>query len=191
MKRALVIGIIAAAVVLAPAAAGASTKHVVLALNRTDGRAVVEASAEYRTVTNGVVDQVNYAGAGASCVDCQTVAAAYQIVLVTKDWRTFKPRNEAAALNVKCDECLTWAAAKQVIVATGGPATLTDAGRARLGALEARVEALEPNLATMSLETLIAELDAAYAELLAIAQEEVVRTDGGQPDAELVAARST
>ncbi len=84
---------------------------------------------------------------------------------MTKDWRTFSPRNTAFAANVKCEECLTWASAKQVIVATGGPAELSQAGRARLQALETRVEALEGGLATMTLEALLVELDAAYAEL--------------------------
>jgi len=35
------------------------------------------------------------------------------------------------------------------------------------------------------------ELDAAYAELLAIAEEEIVRTDGGPNDATVLAARSS
>ena len=100
------------------------------------------------------VDQINYARADASCVDCQTVAVAFQLVLVTKDRRKFAPRNRADSVNMLCEECLTWASAKQVIVATGGPATLSQAGQARMLALEARIEALEPDLPRMSLEAL-------------------------------------
>ena len=189
MTRILVSAVVAAAVVLAPGAAGASDQNVAIARSETDGAAVVVASVQYRKAGK-IVDPVNYAEAKASCVGCQTVAAAFQLVLVTKDWRTLAPHNEAVAVNVLCDECLTWATAKQVIVATGGPASLTDVGRARMQALEVRIEDLEPRLATMGLDTLLAELDAAYAELLAIADEEVVRTDGGPQDAEVVAARS-
>ena len=74
-------------------------------------------------------------------------------MFVTKDWRTLTPHNGAVAANVLCEGCLTWAVAKQVFVVTGGPATLSEAGHARLRALEARVEALEGGLATATLET--------------------------------------
>ena len=187
--RNLLAAVIAAGVVLAPMAAGAIDVNWAYARNRTDGAAVVDASVKYSKAGKDV-DQINYARADASCVDCQTVAAAFQLVLVTKDPRKFAPRNRADSVNTLCEECLTWASAKQVIVATGGPATLSQAGQARMRALEAHIEALEPELATMSLQTLHAELDAAYGEFLAIAQEEVVRTDGGPNDARVVDTRS-
>ena len=39
----------------------------------------------------------------ANCVDCQTFAAAFQIVLVPLDWDTFIPHNEAFAGNLACE----------------------------------------------------------------------------------------
>ena len=189
MTRNLLAVVAAAGVILAPMAAGATDANVAVARNRSDGAALVEASMQY-SKAGKTVDQINYARADASCIDCQTVAVAFQLVLATKDWRTFAPRNRADSANVLCEACLTWASAKQVIVATGGPATLSRTGQARMLALEARVEALEPDLPGMSLEALQAELDAAYGEFLAIAQEEVVRTDGGYNDSQVVDTRS-
>lgn len=190
MTRALLAAVAAIAVVLAPTAADASDGNVALALNGTDGAAVAEASVQYRVAANGVVDEENRAYAGARCSDCQTFAAAFQIVLITRDYDTFVPYNEAYAVNLVCEECLTWASAKQVLVATGGPASLTGAGRQRMRALEERLEALEADLPVMALDELVAEVDAAFAELLDIAATEVVRHDGGPYDTEVVGTRS-
>jgi hypothetical protein len=189
--RALLASLTATTLVLAPTAAGAAGDNIVTATNEVDGAAVVEASVQYRVVANGVVDQENAAYALASCVDCQTLAAALQLVVVTRDWHTLVPHNEAFAANVLCEECLTWASAKQVIVATDGPAALTGAGHIRMRALENRLEALEASLPTLSLGDLAAELDAAFAELLAIAQDEVRRIDAAPQAARVVAIRSS
>ena len=189
--RTLAASLAAAVLAFSPGTAGASDSNVATAVNETDGAAVVAASVQYRIVPNGVVDETNFARAGASCVDCQTLAAAFQLVVVTREWREFVPENEATALNVLCADCLTWASAKQIIVATGGPATLTGEGHIRMQALEDRLLALESSLPTMSLAALQAELDAAFGEFLAIAQQEVRRIDGGPEDAEVVATRSS
>ena len=84
----------AAGVVLAPMAAGASSSNRGGRPQPHRRSGVVEASVQY-SKAGKVVDQINYARAEASCVDCQTVAVAFQLVLVTKDWRTFSPRNRA------------------------------------------------------------------------------------------------
>jgi putative peptide zinc metalloprotease protein len=189
--RALFSATLAAAVLLAPLAAAASAENLAVATNQTDGAAVAEASVQSRVAPNGVVDEENVAQAAASCTDCQTFAAAFQIVLITKDYDTFVPHNEAFAANVLCEECLTWASAKQVLVATGGPASLTGAGHQRMQALEDRLEALEADLPVLTLPALVAEVDAAFEELLDIARTEVRRHDGGPHDTEVVATRSS
>ncbi|HEX2048668.1 MAG TPA: hypothetical protein VHF27_12950, partial [Acidimicrobiales bacterium] len=182
---------VAAGVLLAPTAAGASDENVAVATNQTDGAAVAEASVQFRMAPNGVIDEENTAHALASCGDCQTLAVAFQLVLVPRDFHTLVPRNEAVAGNLACEECLTWASAKQVFVVTGGPASLTGAGHQRIRDLEARVEALEAELPTLTLAELAAEVDAAFEELLDVARTEVRRHDGGPQDAEVVATRSS
>ncbi|MGH9223697.1 MAG: hypothetical protein ACRD2W_07895 [Acidimicrobiales bacterium] len=58
-------------------------------------------------------------------------------------------------------------------------------------ALERRLQALEADLPALSLQALLGELDAAFGELLDIAQAEVVLDDGGPSDAEVVATRAS
>jgi putative peptide zinc metalloprotease protein len=191
IARVLLSGTVALALALTPTAAGAGDDNVAVATNETAGAAVAEASVQYRVAPNGVVDEQNLAYAAARCTDCQTFAAAFQIVLVTRDFRTFVPHNEASALNLQCAECLTWASAKQIIVVTGGPATLSGAGHIRMRLLEERLEALEDELPAIGLGTLAAEVDAAYDELLDIARTEVVLHDGAPADVEIAATRSS
>ena len=191
MARGLLSAFTAATLSFAPTAAGASDENVVVASNQTDGAAVVAAGVQYRIAPNGVVDEENRAYAGASCTGCQTVAAAFQLVLVTREYRTFVPQNEAFAANVACEECLTWASAKQVIVVTDGPATLSGAGHLRMQALEERIQALQSDLPAMTLTGLFLELDGAFAELLDIARTEIVNHDGGPANAEIAATNES
>ncbi len=191
MIRTLLSALAAVALVLAPTAAGASDENAAVATNETDGAAVAEASVQYRVAPNGVVDEENVAYAVASCADCQTLAVAFQLVLVPRDFHTLVPHNEAVAGNVACAECLTFASAKQVFVATGGPAFLTGAGHNRMRMLEAGLEALETQLSSMTVVELVGAVDAAFAELLDIAATEIMRIDGGPADAEVVATRSS
>lgn len=192
LARTFLSSAVALSVILTPTAAAAGHDNVVVAVNRTDGAPLVRASVEYRKVSNGRVDQENRAYAAASCTGCQTLAAAFQLILVTKPASTLAPYNEAFVANVECVECVTWASAKQVVVDTGGKAELTEAGRARLRAVEDGLWALEDELPAMTLGELQAAVDAAYAEFLDIAQTEIVRTDGGDDDdARVVMARSS
>lgn len=179
---------LAAGLLLAPTAAGAAGENVVVATNQTDGAAVVRANVQYRVSADKVVDEENVARALANCVDCQTFAAAFQIVLVPLDWDAFVPHNEAFAGNLACEGCVTFATAKQIFVATGGPAYMTGSGHLRLRALQARLQSLD--LASLTLTELVAEADAAYAELLDIATTEIVRVDRTPNDARVVATRS-
>ena len=190
MVRGLVSALVAATVVLAPTAAGASDNNIVVASNQTDGAALVRAGVQYRVAPNGVVDEENGAYAGANCSDCQTFAAAFQLVLVTREYRTFVPKNEAFAANVVCESCLTWAAAKQVIVVTDGPAALSGAGHLRLQAIEDRLNALQAGLASMSLSALAGEVSAATEELLDVARTEIMDL-AGRPAAAEVSAFSS
>jgi|GraSoiStandDraft_46_1057282.scaffolds.fasta_scaffold310674_1 putative peptide zinc metalloprotease protein len=189
LARTLVSLAVAGAVVLVPSGAGASDENVVVAVNRTDGGALVRASVDYRKVNNGEVDEENRAYAVAQCVGCRTLAAAFQLVLVNKPPSVVAPQNEAVAVNNDCDSCVTWASAKQIVVETGGPADLTKAGRDRLDGVERGLASLEDHMLDKSLEQLAAEIDFWFAEFLDVAQTQIVRIDGGPNDARVISSK--
>lgn len=168
---------------LAPAA-GADTHDAnqAVAVNTEDGASVFRLAFSIRRIHDGVVDQTNTAVAVASCTDCQTVALALQVVLVSGDVDVVVPQNEAFALNVACAECLTYASATQLVLGVDGPTHLTSDGYRRLARVQQDLRALEAQLAELDAAALHTAVQAAKAEVLAVFTEELV--EAGPPPAD-------
>lgn len=91
---------------LAPAASlagedrsGRSGDNAAQAMNEKAGSSVFDFAFSIRRVAGDVVDEQNSAVAYGSCVECQTVAIALQIVLVEGVPDSVTPTNVAIALN--------------------------------------------------------------------------------------------
>jgi putative peptide zinc metalloprotease protein len=162
----------------APAAASddapGGDDNAAVAVNTQDGGSVFRLAFSIRRVSNGVVDQTNAAYALASCTDCQTVALAFQVVLVRGDADVVVPENTAVAYNDQCVECLTYASATQIVLGVDGPVRFTADGRQRLAELYRSLRDLEDQVATMSAAELHGAVTAAKEELIAILSEELV-----------------
>ncbi len=112
------------------------------AINEKDGSSIFELAFEVRRVSSGVVDQTNSAVAYSSCESCQTVAIAFQIVLVSGSPDTVTPTNLAVAINEECTTCQTIALAYQFVFGTGQPLEFTKEGRDRLKEIRKGLKAL-------------------------------------------------
>ena len=145
-----------------------------VAINTQDGASIFRLAFSVRRVADGAVDQQNLAVAYASCVDCVTVALAFQVVLVTGEVDTVTPVNEAVAVNDQCTECVTFASATQVVLGFADQVVFTPEGQRRLHELRVTLSELEDAIDTMTLSELAAAIAAAKAELLAIIDEELV-----------------
>jgi putative peptide zinc metalloprotease protein len=64
---------------------------------------------------------VNLALAEASCTDCQTIAIALQIDLISTTAKTVTPKNAAVAVNYACTRCITVAVALQYVISVENP----------------------------------------------------------------------
>jgi putative peptide zinc metalloprotease protein len=180
LRRALValsfatLGVLALA---SPASAqaqfGEDDNHAV-AINTEDGASVFRIAFSVRWVTDGVVDQTNAAVALASCVDCQTVALAFQVVFVQGSANTVTPENLALAYNEQCVACVTYASATQVVLGVDGPVRLTGEGWRRLADFHRSLRELEDAAPTLTVSQLNAQVQAAKQELLSILATEVV-----------------
>lgn len=191
MKRALVAVVVALLTVVAPAtAAHASGDNVAVAVNTDDGASVFRLAFSIKRVADSVVDNGNGAVAYASCTDCQTVALAFQVVLVRSDVDVFTPENVAIAENVDCTACTTYASATQIVLPIEGPAVLTQEGQQRLHDLYKSLQDLEKSDAPIDVDTLNATVQAANAELLSIFTEEL-RPVGQQADQSSTTTTST
>jgi len=113
------------------------------AINTEDGSSVFELAFAIRSVTGDVVDQTNTAVAYSRCESCQTVAIAFQIVLVMSDVTTVTPTNLAVAVNDQCTLCSTLALAYQFVVGNGSRVELSEEGRAEINAIRKELRGLE------------------------------------------------
>jgi putative peptide zinc metalloprotease protein len=174
---ALISLLLAALLVLAPPARAdepGPEDNNAIAVNTEDGASVFRLAFSVKMVANGVIDEDNHAWALASCTDCETVALAFQVVLVWNDPNIVVPHNQAVAYNDQCDYCFTYASATQIVLGFDGPVRFTDDGRRRLNELYRTLSSLEDQIGEMSPSEVIAAVNAAKAELVSILSEELV-----------------
>ena len=153
--------------------------NAAVAVNTDDGASLFRLAFSVRIVANGVVDETNSAYALASCTDCQTVALAFQVVLVHGDVDVAVPENRAVAYNDQCAECVTYASATQIVLGFDGPVRFTADGHRRLAAVRRSLRQLEERAAGLTLPQLNAEVQAAKSELVAILEQELVEIETG------------
>jgi putative peptide zinc metalloprotease protein len=155
----------------APATAGDDT--VAIAVNTKDGFDIFKLAFQVRHVTGDTIDSGNAAVAYASCTDCQTVAIAIQVVLISGyDSSTVSPENLAIAINESCSLCDTLASAYQFVLTAEGNLHFTADGNRRLAALRQALRDL--GRGDLPVEQIQAKLDTLMDELAAILSTELV-----------------
>jgi putative peptide zinc metalloprotease protein len=174
--RRIAIALLAAVLILAPA--GASTTpaqaqdNTAVAINTKDGTDIFKLAFKIARVNQDVVDQSNAAAAFNSCSDCQSIAVAFQIILIFSDPAVVDSQNLALAINVDCDACVAFASAYQWLLTTDGPVRFTAEGNQRLAALKKRLRDLLQS--DLTIEQLRAELDEIRDEVANILATELV-----------------
>ena len=176
MIRRLTLALLALVIAAAPAAARPNLAHAdnaAVAINTKDGSSIFKFAFAIKRVAGDVVDQTNGAVAYASCTDCQTVAIAIEIVLVTGDPSVVTPTNVAIAINDQCELCITVADAYQFVLGTGGNVHFSPHGMQELRQIVNEIRDLGKQDLTAAdvqarLETLVAQLrDVLVTELVA------------------------
>jgi putative peptide zinc metalloprotease protein len=183
-----VVASVALFTLVAGAAAPAQAQdNTAIAINVKDGTDIFKLAFKIARANQQIVDQSNAAVAFNSCEECQSVAIAFQIVLIFSDPAMVTSENLALALNYECDACIAFASAYQWLLTTGGPVRFTAEGNKRLAAIRQRLH----DLAQMDLtiEQLQAELEQIQAEIADILANELVAA--GQPPDEGAAPPAT
>lgn len=119
MMRRLTLALVALAFAGGPALAHpalARADNSAVEINTKDGSSLFKFAFAIKRVAGDVVDEQNAAVSYASCTQCQTVAIAIEIVLVTGDPSVVTPTNLAIAINDQCTLCVTVADAYQFVV---------------------------------------------------------------------------
>jgi putative peptide zinc metalloprotease protein len=133
LRRLAVAAILAVALLAAAAPASALAQdNSAVAVNTKDGSSLFKLAFSIKQVGGEVVDQSNAAVAYSNCTECQTVAIAIQVLIVTaENPDVVTPTNLAIAVNENCDTCTTMALAYQFVVGGAG-LELTAKGRQEL-----------------------------------------------------------
>jgi putative peptide zinc metalloprotease protein len=153
--------------------------NVSVAVNDKDGSSVFKLAFSIARVSGDVVDSSNVAVAYASCTDCQTVAIAIQVVLVTGDPSVVTPENVAIAINDACNLCDTLASAYQIVLGNGARVRFTDEGQRRIAAIRKRLHDLKKS--DLTIEQIQAEVAAAVADLKQVLTTELVVVERSSP----------
>jgi putative peptide zinc metalloprotease protein len=141
-----------------------------LAVNTTDGGTLYDVAFALVYADEGTVLNTNEAYALSSCTGCQTVAVAFQVVLVLGEANVVVPQNLSAAVNYACVQCVTYALATQLVLTVSGP--LGADTTARLEQLWKELEAFGRSIKDLPLSQIQARLTEFESQILA-----VVRSD--------------
>jgi putative peptide zinc metalloprotease protein len=165
-----------------PPEGGSGNDNAVVAINTKDGFDLFRLGFKITRATGEVVDASNGAVAFSSCTECQTIAIAYQVVLIFSDPSIVTTENVAIAYNYECDMCESLAAAFQFVFTTGGPVHFTAEGNRALAQLRQELQDLRN--ADLTLEELVAKLKDIADRLELIIRTELISA-GPPPDVDV------
>ena len=151
---------------------GASGDNTAVAVNTKDGSSTFKVSFRIVRTSSDVVDESNIAFAFSSCEGCETVAIAFQVVLVGGTPSIVIPENYAIALNFECTSCETLASAYQFVLGTDGQVHFSAEGNRLLA--EIRMGLREIASSEMTLDEMQAQLDLLAGDLRTVLTEEMV-----------------
>ena len=119
--RLALVALVALALFAATAPSALAQDNSAVADNTKDGSSLFDLAFSVKEVGGEVVDQTNQAVAYSNCQECQTVAIAIQVLIVTaENPDVVTPTNLAVAVNENCDACTTMALAYQLVVGGAG-----------------------------------------------------------------------
>ena len=152
-----------------------------MAVNTKDGSVLYDVAFALVWADGDTVANTNEAYALASCTGCQTVAVAFQVVVILGNAGVVVPENVAAAVNYSCVQCVTQALATQLVVTLSGP--LSAQSSADLAELWREIAAFGDAIEDVPLSELQDRLTEFERQILAILQQDPawVGPDAGGP----------
>jgi hypothetical protein len=95
--------------------------NIVRVRNHTDNRLRIRGNIQLNRIRGPEVEPVNLALAYNSCTDCQSIAVALQLNLISRTADRVEPHNRSEALNVECLRCAAIARALQYVISVDDP----------------------------------------------------------------------
>ena len=102
-----------------PAAGGGN--NIVQIINHADGHFRMDGKVKLNQIPGPNAGPKNEAFAYSSCTNCDTMAVALEINLISTSARNIQPFNKAFAVNYQCTNCVTYARAIQYDIQVADP----------------------------------------------------------------------
>jgi hypothetical protein len=131
-------------------AANAGGKNVVQVVNRTDGRLAVDGRVQLNRIPAPNAGPANLALAYSQCTNCQTLAVALQINLISTHATNVQPQNAATAVNVLCTGCVTVARAIQYNISVDDPTSVPPEVNKMVAAMKAEMARVKTSSTSLS-----------------------------------------
>jgi len=164
---------------------GGGGKNVVQVHNKSDQRLRVRGNIQLNRIPGPTVAPENIAIAYASCTDCQTIAVALQIDLISRSASYVSPRNAAVAANAGCTRCYTVARAIQYVYSVDDPTVVPQEVRELIRAMDQELHAIHSQ--QVSLPEAEARIDGVINRFTTLAsslrQERTTATEDNTPNA--------
>ncbi|HEX9096043.1 MAG TPA: hypothetical protein VF990_08060 [Candidatus Dormibacteraeota bacterium] len=148
-----------------PAAGGGD--NVVQVINHADGHFRMDGKVKLNRIPGPNAGPKNEAFAYSSCTDCQTMAVALEINLISPSARNIQPLNEAVALNYKCTACVTYARAIQYDIQVADPTQVPPDVRELMRQMDATMNHIKTSGETFA--QAFAEVNAVISEFKGLA----------------------
>jgi hypothetical protein len=148
---------------------GGGAKNVVVLQNRVDGRLTTRSQVQLNRIPGPTAGPVNLASGESSCTDCQSLAVALQIDLISRTARSITPENAATAVNSGCMRCYTVARALQYVIQVDDPTQVPPEVTQLIQAMNRELTAIQAD-PTLSLDQAEARINAVLAQFVDLAQ---------------------
>src|SRR5205814_7582411 len=102
-----------------PAAGGGN--NIVQVINHADGHFRMDGKIKVNQIPGPNAGPKNEAFAYSSCTNCDTMAVALEINLISTSARNIQPLNEVVSVNYQCNHCVTYGRAIQYTIQVADP----------------------------------------------------------------------
>jgi len=148
---------------------GGGARNVVVLENHVDGRLTTRGQVQLNRIPGPTAGPANVASANTSCTDCQGLAVAFQINLISRGASSITPENAATAINAGCTRCYTVARALQYVIQVDDPTQMPPDVSRLIRAMNQELTAIQADR-TIGLDQAEARINAVLAQFVDLAQ---------------------
>jgi putative peptide zinc metalloprotease protein len=157
-------------------AGGGGGDNIVQVINQADNQLRVAGHIQLDRIPGPNAQPVNLADAVSTCTNCQTLAVALQVALISTSAQIVIPQNAAVAVNANCTHCTTVALAYQYDISVSDPTQVPSEVNQLMAQLKQELAAIQSD-PTLTLDEALARVQVVIAQYQDLANSLSVKQD--------------